>query len=371
MAATKESASGSYAAPRVAFATPEETAGAAAAALSEEGVVVITGVYDAAQCGRLRTNVLESFEALGTGFEARRPWETWRDERLPVQSRRGMFQCLMSGAPPVREVRTDPRLAALWQAIHKELGHGDIELLCSNDGINVTPPLAAAALPAKPPRDWPHTDAMYGMESDGSIQGQMVLNGSQAVLRATPKSHKMWEWTCERLMTETDRKTARGGWHKLNKAKIESLQAAMTERFGEVAWQVPIYAPEGSLVLWFSSTIHSSTGYVANPPPPAAIAGSAIPDADPLRDWRFVIYVCFFPLSVYDERDGGRDAVRQRSQQALELNRTTPHSTAKLFPPVGRTYERRGKIRYVDRVVELMKSPSDALELWASFDFTQ
>ena len=351
------------------------TAEEAARVLEEDGVVVVINAYTTDEAHGLRDEILEAFEKLGTGFDSSDPNTTWVSEVLPAQSRRGMFQNVMAGAPPVRRIRSDQRLVALWEGMHAALGHvdpvtdGPVELLTSNDGINVTPPKAKSEISRGGEPDWPHTDAITGTGANASIQGQVVLNGSQAVLRATPKSHAYWDWTCEEVMSDTDRDRGRMGWHKLNKAKQRAVREKMEADLGKrgLFWQVPIYAPAGSLVLWYSSTIHSSTGYAHCPPRADALSLSEIaPKSDPLHDWRCIVYLCHFPAHLHDSQDGGRERIIAQLEGARANNRCTSHSSLKVFPKIGRPYtrDRRG-ITYDPEVVAIMKDPQQALELWA------
>lgn len=199
-------------------------------------------------------------------------------------------------------------------------------------------------------RDWAHLDQSFRGWSDraGSsldvdegeeraylcVQGQVVLRSTSACLRASVGSHRYLE---EVLRMKNVSEKDRTRWVKLgnDEPRIKSF----LEENG-VEYQIPIFAPKGSVVLWLSSTIHS-----------AMAPTTLFPlEEDPRSNGRLVFYVCYRPFDEFSK-------IQRKSRvRALLENRGTPHWGDQLVSKntLGRF---GGHVQFSDKVNVFIENP--------------
>ena len=214
----------------------------AIATLREYGVVVIDGVFSSKECRARMDETLDCFEALGTGID-RRDTSTWTSDRLPPQTRPGMFQSLVGSFEPFWKIRTDPRIRAIFSRMYSGLrGREILDFISSSCGANFKPHIEPFHDPSSP--DWAHIDQTESPDMYKCLQGQVVLSDTTSSFVASPKSHLIFS---ELAISH------KGDWHKFNIPEYPGLEEAVTKIGGE--WQRPIPAARGSVILWTSSKI--------------------------------------------------------------------------------------------------------------------
>lgn len=144
------------------------------------------------------------------------------------------------------------------------------------------------------------------------VQGQVVLNDSSACFRCSPRSHKIFDSVLD--MHGID-KGEKGNWCKFNSSSYPALKEAVEEAEGQ--WQIPIRTKAGSVILWFSSTIHSVMHQSED---------VEHDEADPLSDLRAVVYICYRPKFEVPKTHIAR------LQRCFAENRLTNHWGSRMFP---------------------------------------
>jgi len=211
--------------------------------------------------------------------------ETWKSSNMPYGPRYGMMQTLVTHCPEVWKIRE--KMYPLFADLHNTK-----ELYTSMDGASVHPPPTKKS----PTKDWPHIDQT---KSDPwCVQGQAVLTTSTSVFRCTPKSHKKNKEILELCGVEENS----SNWLKFTPDQIEQLKEMF--KF----WQMPIYAPAGSVILWNSKTIHSAQHQLQND-----------------NSWRCVVYVCMRPQDQFTNRN------KTTLKRCVQECRTTNHWGTRMF----------------------------------------
>lgn len=278
----------------------------------DRGVVVIEAVFSPEECGAAMDSIVSDLERLSPQLHRDAP-ETWSKEKLPPQTRAGLFQAVVGNLAAVWRIRADPRLGRIFGALYSALsGRAEGDFIASGDGINLKPNLVG---PYGETRDWPHLDQTRGGVFR-CVQGQAVLTDTTAAFRASPGSHRAFG----AVLAATGGQTTED-WRKFTPEEAETARALIEAAGGQ--WQVPVAAPRGSFIVWASSVVHSARLQLA--PEPAD-------PADAWRGWRGVVYVCYRPRREFTE------AQLRRRRAAYEANRTTNHWATKTFPknPMGR-----------------------------------
>jgi hypothetical protein len=140
------------------------------------------------------------------------------------------------------------------------------------------------------------------------IQGQLVLGDSDGSFVCSPRSHLIHEEILG------DCKGKKSNWCRVwENESIDAAKAALDRVGGR--WQVPISTPPGSVVLWYSATIHSAQY-------PSDVNTGSLASG---RGWRIAYYVCLRPFW-----DVTKDQAK-RCQRAAMQGRTTNHWGGKLF----------------------------------------
>lgn len=273
--------------------------------LIEDGVVVIDDVLTMDQSDQSMTEIIDTFQKLETGIIADEP-SSWLKERLPPQTRSGLFQCLMSNITPVWGLRSNSNVRTVFETIYSALRNKEVkDFICSGDGINIRPKQPSYR---KDNKDWAHLDQTEG-DIFKCVQGQVVLTNTTASFRCSPKSHLIFD-----KLKNSDNFKISSNWHKFPENQYDTLKSMLDSIGGQ--WQIPIIAKKGSMILWFSSLIHSARTQIGNLP---------IDGNDKYRDWRGVVYICYRPKEEFTEKE-----IKKRSTAVAE-NRVTNHWSIKIF----------------------------------------
>ena len=251
--------------------------------LKEYGVVVIPNVFSNEECNSWMKQILQNMEAISGNHINHEDPESWTEDKLPPQRRYGLYnEHILNNLKPVWEIRRDSRMQNIFQPVYSELKGKEInEFVCSIDGINIQPNISREDVDEK---DWPHCDQTERDDIFKCVQGQVVLTNSSASFRASPTSHKHFREIMEAAgVPDSTMNYASLSYHvdKITPSIIPSKK-----------FQVPIQAEKGSVILWFSTTIHSAKSICHKETP--------TPD-DPFRGWRGVVYVCYRPRSEFNK----------------------------------------------------------------------
>lgn len=272
--------------------------------LKEDGVVVIDDVLTIDQSDTLMEQITNCFQKLGTGIIANDP-DTWSKDKLPPQTRSGLYQCLMANIQPVWDLRSNKNVKKIFEIIYSSLRKKEIkDFICSGDGINIRPKQSSYR---KDNKDWAHLDQTEGC-IEKCVQGQVVLTNTTAGFRCSPKSHLIFNKLKEKYVKSDS------NWYKFPKDQYDVIKEMVEEIGGE--WQIPILTKKGSMILWFSSLIHSARTQETNLP---------INNNDKYRDWRGVVYICYRPREELTDQE-----IRKRSSAFVD-NRVTNHWSTNIF----------------------------------------
>lgn len=315
-----------------------------ASALKKDGVVVVTGAFSKRECDDSVESIVSSMERLGSGVSRTELETTWEDgNRLPPQTRPGLFQTLVGCFRAPWEIRTHKNVARTFYALYARLrGERAVRkgLVVTHDGINLRPPGLGPFYTEDPDKDWPHLDQTKSSNVFDCIQGQVVLTNTTAAFRCTPGSHHAYPAIIRRICP-ADKKSSNFLTLKNSKDDIHDI---LSNDCGfddlDQRWQIPIRVPPGSIILWLSSLIHSACTQaepdLARRLTPDGLGDTPTP-TDPWRGWRCVVYVSL--------RAETPDAVLQRLDKCTRENRLTNHTGTRLFAvrPGGRYLYTRDK----------------------------
>jgi hypothetical protein len=279
--------------------------------LKEYGVAVITDVFTPEACDTYMSGMVEGVQKISPQLSIEtypKLKQTWTDRNIMPQVRKGLHQHGYSflGWP----VRGSEEVSTIFKEVYSDLrGHPVTELVTSLDAINVRPPIPPFA---QDTGDWAHVDQTKSADPFACVQGQVVLTNTTAGFRCSPKSHLVHE----DILKHFGKSNAPGNFFKYQPHQYQDIQQMVASAGG--MWQVPVIAPKGSMILWFSATTHSAK--LADP--------LNLKDYDPddkWKHWRGVVYCCQRPKSEVDA-----DHLK-RLQYAYENNMTTNHWGDKIF----------------------------------------
>ena len=271
--------------------------------MSEYGVCVISDIYTPLECSQLTSRIVSSVQIINPLLDLENIKDTWTTENLPPQTRPGLFQTLLSNLDEVWEIRTNEQVYNTISGVYSLIGKKPIKkLVVSEDGINLKP---GSIGPLHSAKDWAHLDQTYG-NNDDCIQGQVVLSNSTAGFVCSPKSHLIFKKLLKVLGLDDCKD--KSNWLKFTDEQVEVVKRMVTEVGGE--WQVPIVVSKGSMILWYSSTIHSAKYQNSFEYPTTQ---------DKWNGWRCVVYVCYRPKDEVDKKQ------RERLRKCFEENRGTYH----------------------------------------------
>jgi hypothetical protein len=325
----------------VAYNAPDAAA-AITRSLRENGVVVITGVFPSEFVDAAARALVTALEGLSDGV-SHKDLRTWREEQLPPQTRFGLFQSRLGSTAAAWRVRAHPAVRDVFTKVYSGLRGARVEeFVTSIDGVNVRPPVAPF-YDADDGADWAHFDLTRDAP-DECVQGQAVLTDTTAGFRCSPRSHLIYADVVR------DVKGSLGDpsdWCLLPSGMYAGVRARVQALGG--AFQIPIIAPKGSMILWLSATLHSAKGQ--DKPVGAARVRPRV--LDPLHNFRVVVYVCYRPQSEVDE------AHFARLMDAHRHSLSTCHSGRRVFPRTPRA-RRGGRVDYSPVFRALMSADGDA-----------
>jgi len=270
-------------------------------ALEKYGVVVIKNYFKKPE--KYKKRLVKWLINLSDGLTEN--GSTWIPANMPYGPRRGMMQSLIGHCPTVWRLRE--KMYPLFCQLHNTE-----DLYTSIDGASIHPPIYGNK------KDWPHIDQT--MEEPWCIQGQAVLSSSTATFRCTPKSHlKLKE-----ILEVCGKEENKSNWLKFNDEQVGQLK----EMFKW--WQMPIYAPAGSVILWNSKTIHSAQRNL---------------EGD--ESWRCVVYVCMRPQNQFTKRN------LTTLKRSVRECRTTNHWGTRMFS------KRQGSFRGMHNRIESVEDYTD------------
>ena len=283
-------------------------------AFDKYGVCAITNVIPKEDCNNIMDKIVDSFEKLGSGLNRKDP-NSWTGYNTPTQTRTGMYQALMPNLPIIWKTKTRSEIVKIFEILYQKFKpNSSKELIVSNDGINIKPGHVGPFNNDNPtPVDWPHIDQTSSDDPFKCIQGQLVLTDTTAAFRCTPQSHKH----LKELLEYYNKLGDPGEWFKFSGPEARDIQKWL-ENDKKLTWQVPVYAPAGSFIVWSSATIHS-----------AKFADKAVtsPIDDPWQGWRGVLYISYRPAS--DFTSNMNDIYRKKD--IIRKNKVTNHWGFKIF----------------------------------------
>ena len=288
----------------------------------ENGYIVIENLYSKDYCNDLIKQTIFAFETINPDLDHNNKF-TWKKSNLPPQTRSGMFQSLVCHLNPVKTVRNDERYKKIFREIYSRIKttyskHED--LISSIDGINIKHnklgPYNKSHVTENDidNNDWAHMDQTKRDNIFKCIQGQVVLSDTTAAFRCSPKSHKVFSEILDVVGIE---KKNSSNWCKIQKDNYQNCKELVESVGGQ--WQIPIHAPAGSCILWFSSVIHSAKHSDGEMPER---------DSDPWYGWRAVYYITYRPKNEFTKKQ------LEKIELNATNNRVMNHWTTKTFPIV-------------------------------------
>jgi hypothetical protein len=321
-------------------------------AFVEDGVVVITDVFTKEECYEYATEIISYFEKFKTGVNAN-DVSTWTDDKLPPQTRPGLFQNLVSNIPIVWNIRSHKMIRKIFESIYSSIRKKKVsDFIVSNDAINVRPEIPPFHDLKNPDKaDWPHIDQTMN-EAFYCVQGQAVLTNTTAAFRASLKSYKIYEQILKYYKISKNCPT---NWLRIQKNDVAYFKKLLAEIGG--SWQVPIYSEAGSFIIWSSSTIHSAklqnkpilSKFFKHKKIPKINKKSTI-NIDKWDGWRCVPYVCYRPREDFSLEE------LERRKNIVGNNSTTNHYGTKIFEK---------KVYKINNpaMLELVKNPEEVYAL--------
>lgn len=283
--------------------------------LKENGVAVITNIFDKQTCDSYMERTLECFGHLGTGITKETIKKNWKWTNLPPQSRTGMFQAVIGHIEPVWEIRKNQTIKEIFEQCYKKIKGLDeskeLPLTVSIDGINIMPNSIGPKY-TDTTKDWVHTDQTTRDDGMKCIQGSLSFTNTTAGFRCSPKSHLIYE---QILDLNGNDKNDKSNWGKIKPEKVPEIKE-MVEKIGG-QYQIPIIVPAGSLILWFSTTLHSARHKIRN---------EAESKDDAWLGWRGVYYISYRPSSELTKRQ------KNQYEKNIKNNRIMNHWSNKTFP---------------------------------------
>ena len=285
----------------------------------EYGVCVIPNVFSDLECDTWMKDILHSMEKISDNQVNHNFPEEWSGNKLPIPVKYGCYQHVFNNLRPVWEIRRDPRLKEIFGAVYSELrGKRVDEFVCSLDGINIQPNVKRDDISKD--KMSPHCDQRgYDIFNElddifKCVQGQVVLTNTTASFVATPKSHKHFIKVMDAAGIPNLKPSHQGV--RFDDHQIQNIMKHVLLPNG-IHFQVPIKAPKGSVIIWFSTTIHSAIS--------SSVKEASTKD-DPFKGWRGVVYVCYRPKSEFNS------AQLKTLKYCLKRNRGTNHWATRVFP---------------------------------------
>ena len=233
-------------------------------ALRRDGVVAINNVLDQQECSEHMTQLVDSLKIINPKLSARH----WNQKQLPAGPRDGLFQSLVGQLPAVWSIRTHPHVRDVFTAAYSGLREESVDdFVVSADGINVQPPIGPYH---DPDHDWAHLDQTIRGEPFKCVQGQVVLTNTSACFRCSPRSHIIYDELLDAARSPAHNTS---NWCMFREGVRPTIQGYIEDAGGQ--YQIPVQVPQGSMILWLSSTVHSASCSNVEPQLTLPIAGAS------------------------------------------------------------------------------------------------
>eukprot|EP00049_Salpingoeca_infusionum_P008268 m.134795 g.134795 ORF g.134795 m.134795 type:complete len:506 (+) comp13965_c0_seq5:77-1594(+) len=315
-------------------------------ALRDDGVVVLTDVFSTELCNEVIQGFADGLHTINPAIQTNGSDVGFDANNMPPGGFVGMIQSLASNFPAIWKIRGHEHWRKIFKAAYKPFRPEGTDLdamFTSIDGEVLRPPKAPFAT-AKT-ADWAHFDQTRSDDTFHCVQGQAVLTDASdkctACFRCTRGSHSKFR---EILHATGGQLGLEGDWHKL---KPEDYKVAQGIVPYPDEFQAPIHTPKGSVILWTSTTLHSSI----NPTQPLTRPHDMQTPDGKWRLWRCVIFVCYRLRSDVDDPE----THTKRLITAYQHNRVTNHWGSWLFPKRPSGFARYRK--YVGRMGAFLKDP--------------
>lgn len=311
--------------------------------IKNDGLVVIDNIYTKQECDQIMDETLNVFEKLGTNVDRNKINKTWKNEMLPCQSKFGMFHSVMGHMPSVWKVRKNEKIENIFRAIYQNVrGLEEKEkmpMVVSIDGINIQPKSLGPVYKGPEDhfsRDWAHMDQSTYNEVYKCIQGSMTLTNTTHCFRVSPKSHKVYE----KILAANNIKAEpvnTSMWCQLPQEIYPEIKEMIEGVGGE--FQIPVRVKAGSLILWWSTTLHSAMSKLHlrkksqesqdetenNLKSNQILFNNEIinlpytPNSNDFWEgWRGVFYVCFRPLEDFSDEE--LDKIVEATSKNISMN---------------------------------------------------
>ena len=309
--------------------------------VKEYGVVVIKNVLSIDECTEHMNNIVSDLETI-SNFK-RSDIKTWKNENLPQQVRSGMFHEVICNTSTINKLRFDPRIISIFTSYYSKMKnktYEDIDMIVSNDGINIKPGTVA---PYDNGGDWAHVDQIGAVDDPYKcIQGQMVLSNTSACFKASPKSHLLFK----DFVGDNASSEKYSGFLKFKAEQYLKMQRDVENIEG--SWQIKIPANKGDFIIWTSSTVHSAT-FQSKPEKPTK--------SDVWNGWRCVVFICYRPREEFTERE------LEKKYDAYLRNKVTNHWGTTIFPSGFVRFNARKKNTYMPKIREYIEDPTKVYDL--------
>ena len=299
------------------------------------------------------------------------------EQCLPLQTRNGLFQCLVANTPGHSWIRAHPSMELFFRAMYGEI-HGkpgdprgrlfNGPICASGDGVNVVPrdfferagpPVVcgggggggsggggegegedreeskeeakASQIPGPPPDGWGHVDQAHnrdpslwknrwgiGRDTCEFVQTAVSFRDTSAATRASPGSHKIHADVVRALGKDPETVSRAGSVQFLKPKRGSEVKKKIAEMIRAVPggiFQVPLAGRAGSMALWLSTTFHAAVN-----PYVRLVSPSPDPRAQRRLNGRFVFYA-----SMRDATDFKKGVQSKSRRGSLLENRTTTH----------------------------------------------
>ena len=220
----------------------------------------------------------------------------------------------MGHIPPVWEKRMDPKIVEIFRYLYSEIrGEKDIKLVPSIDGINFSPNHGKVNPTERP---WEHLDQSFYNDPYKCIQGSLAFSNTSAGFLCSPKSHLVHHKILKIEGVKSKPFQNCNNWVMIKNENRETVKFEIEKAGGR--YQLPIIVPAGSMILWFSSTLHSARGRLRieeNSP------------VDRWNGWRGVYYLSYRPADEFRENE--IENIKRNTNENLSMN----HWSMKTFSP--------------------------------------
>lgn len=275
---------------------------------NSDGLVVINDLFTDEECDIIMDRIVADMCKLGTGLDKAAIEKTWIKENLPLETKSGLFQTLLSNLHVLWEIRSNEKIRKVYEILY-----GKKDFIVSGDAINIKPGNIPPYTTNKS-RDWAHLDQTVKSFGVKCIQGQVVLTNTTASFVATPRSHLVHDQLMDHLGVKSDT-----NWLKFSDKQIKETKELFKKNLwltpDSDQWQIPILSKRGSFIVWDSRLIHSARFQIK----------PEIPKCGFYDGWRGIAYVCYRPKEEFTE-----EQIKNRID-AYESNKVTNHWGIKIL----------------------------------------